>query len=489
MNFDFLKDTRELVYVYENCSNAEKLAMTMPMQSVFTARKSAELLAKLIYMAAHKKQMEELSFADILADRTVRTFIHNRDIMDAFHFIRKNGNRAAHAYDQWDVEDALDVLQDLHFITGETARLLGLIKDYPEFDHAIGVYPDAHYDADERITEKAMEMFCAYLEEHDAQMERDKYLEMQDYDWDTYSVEGNVVMHEYLEFKSAPKQRELVEYVQEYLGTLLEFSIVRSAEAAEEMGLSYPVTFNAKLEIDGVNYLSSNAEAFASALEEKLPSAKTFILDCTCSGVLREYFHDEPDEEGNARINMIRKDAVWSGAGMLDKMEYYKRRERFVYKLAIFYPDSGEYKYEKILNGRTLDIDALMTTDFPREIPSKEWFAESMTLVVGFDFDEHLDILEELRNITRKYISRDQLAFCEDSWEDEEPDVLLNHISWSTCDFKDVQQFLDDINEVLAPIADTVDADTDGYWEIPSDFALAKCEWNGWKFELLGMVY
>jgi len=489
MNFDFLKDTRELVHVYENCSNAEKLAMTMPMQSVFTARKSAEMLAKLIYMAAHNKQMEELSFADILADRTVRTFIHSRDVMDAFHFIRKNGNRAAHAYDQWDVEDALDVLQDLHFITGETARLLGLIKDYPEFDHTICVYPDAHYDADERITEKAMEMFCAYIEEHNAQMERDKYLEMQDYDWHTYSVEGNVVMHEYLEFTSAPKQIELVEYLQVYLRTLLDFSIARSAEKAEELGLNYPVTFNAKLEIDGVNYLSSDVEAFITAITEKLPTAKTFVIDCTFDGVLREYFNDELDDEGNGRLNMIRKDAVWSGAGMLDKMEYYKRRERFVYKLAIFYPDSGEYKYEKILNGRTLDIDTLMTADFPREIPSKEWFAESMTLVVGFDFEEHPDILEELRNITRKYISRDQLAFCEDSWEDEEPDVLLNHISWSTCDFKDVQHFLDNINEVLAPIADTVDADADGYWEIPSDFALAKCEWNGWKFELLGMLY
>ena len=90
MNFDFLKNTRELVYVYENCSNAEKLAMTMPVQSIFTARKSAELLAKLIYMAAHNQQMEEMTFADILADRVVRDFVHSRDIMDAFHFIRKN---------------------------------------------------------------------------------------------------------------------------------------------------------------------------------------------------------------------------------------------------------------------------------------------------------------------------------------------------------------------------------------------------------------
>ena len=489
MNFDFLKDTRELGYVYENCSNAEKLAMTMPVQSIFTSRKSAELLAKLIYMAAHNRQMEELSFAEILADRTVRDFIRSRDIMDAFHFIRKNGNRAVHEDTQWNVDDALDVLQDLHYITGETACMLGLIQDYPQFDEAIDVFPDAQYDEDERITEKAQEMFCAYLEEYNAQMERDQYIEMQDYDWPTYCIEGNVVMHEYLEFKSAPKQIELVEYLQVYLRTLLDFSITRSAEKAKELGLDYPVTFIAKLTIDGVNYLSSNVEAFITAITEKLPKAKTFVLDCTCDGVLREYFNDELDDKGNGRLNMIRKDAVWSGAGMLDKMEYYKRRERFAYKLAIFYPDSGEYRYEKILNGRTIDVEALMMSDFPKKIPSKEWFAESLVLVVGFDFDEHPDILEKLRSIVRKYISQDQLAFCEDSWEDEEQDILLNHISWSTCDFKDVQRFLDEINEALASIIDTVDADADGYWEIPSEFALAKCQWNGTKFELVGVLY
>ena len=53
MNFDFLKGLRGLGYVYENCNNAQKLAMTMPVQSVFTARKSAELLAKFIYIAAN----------------------------------------------------------------------------------------------------------------------------------------------------------------------------------------------------------------------------------------------------------------------------------------------------------------------------------------------------------------------------------------------------------------------------------------------------
>ena len=100
MNFEFLKDLRGLNYVYENCSNAEKLAMTMPVQSVFTARKSAELLAKFIFLAAHNEQMETMNFVDILGDPAVRDFIDDRKVMNAFHYIRKSGNRAVQGDDQ-----------------------------------------------------------------------------------------------------------------------------------------------------------------------------------------------------------------------------------------------------------------------------------------------------------------------------------------------------------------------------------------------------
>ena len=141
MNFEFLKGLRGFGAVYENCSNAEKLALTMPMQSMFTSRKSAELLARLVYLAAHGERMEELSFAEILSDPVVRRYI-NRDVMDAFHYIRKSGNRAAHADDRESPEDAIAVLQDLHYVAGETARRLGLIRNYPYFEDRIEVFPE-----------------------------------------------------------------------------------------------------------------------------------------------------------------------------------------------------------------------------------------------------------------------------------------------------------------------------------------------------------
>lgn len=254
MNFDFLKGLRGLGYVYENCCNAEKLAVTMPVQSVFTSRKSAELLAKFIYMAAHNQAMEEQTFADILSDITVRRFVNSRDIMDAFHFIRKSGNRAVHGNEQESVDDAVAVLQDLHYVAGETACMLGLIDDYPLFEDRIETYSEAKFVDEEDINQKAREMFLTYVEEFNAQLEREQYLAMQNYDVHTYSIEGNVEMHEYLEFRYPPKQSELVDFIQTYLVTLLRFSIERSPKMVKKHGISHPVTLDAKLIIDGATY-------------------------------------------------------------------------------------------------------------------------------------------------------------------------------------------------------------------------------------------
>jgi hypothetical protein len=97
--------------------------------------------------------------------------------------------------------------------------------------------------------------------------------------------------------------------------------------------------------------------------------------------------------------------------------------------------------------------------------------------------------MEQLHACVRQHIPKSELEYCEGTWEDGEPGILLSSIQWNTCNLHDVQIFLDEINEILAPIADTVDADSYGHWEIPSEFALAKCQWTGTKFELVGVQY
>ena len=489
MNFDFLKNLKGLGYVYENCLNAEKLAVTMPVQSVFTSRKSAELLAKFLYMAAHNQAMEDLTFADILSDLTVRKFVNSRDIMDAFHYIRKTGNRAVHGNEQEFSDDAIAVLQDLHYVAGETACMLGLIDDYPLFEDQLESFPEAKFFDEENIDKKAREMFFEYVEAFNAQQERDQYVKMEDYDFLRYTLEGNVEMHEFLEFKHTPKQKELIEYLQKYIITLHTLSIERSPENAEKLDIAYPVIFDAKLFLDGTVYSSADAELFFAALTEKLPTSKSIVIDCVCNGALREFFNDELDADGSGNLNMIRKDSVWNGAGMLDMLQAYKRRNTFTYKLAVFYPDSGQFKHEKILNGRELDVIGMGTPNIIEKEFREDWWSWSLSLWADFDFVKYHAELCALQEIVRRMDPESELPYCESVWEDEDYSILCSGIQWICHSLKEVQAFLDEINKVLLPIKDEIDAGGEGIWEVRNEFAVATWDWTDEGFKVIGNCY
>lgn len=487
MNFDFLKGSRELGYVYENCSNAEKLVKTMPVQSIFTSRKSAELLAKLIYMAAYNQQMEDLSFADILADRTVRQFIRNREVLDAFHFIRKSGNRAVHGDEHWDVKDALDVLADLHYITGETACKLGLIQNYPKFDEDIGIYPNAQYIEEERITEKAQEMFAAYITEYNAAAEREKYETPSTDELFDYAICGRVEMHEQISFEHAPRQTALIAYIQEYLMNLHRLSVERVQENMPNQDEA--VTLYAELSLPGNIVFSTNdIEPFLQALSQQLPVSDGFTLDINCCGNLREFF-TFTYSDGEEECNLLEKDSLLTGAGMLDKMEYFKRRNRFEYKIAAFYPDSGEFLHHKILNGKSFDVDEHYSEEIVRKHSSDEWWSWSLDLWAAFDYDEYPDILPMLRDIIRRYIPKSEICYCKDAWNDGENQILCNCIQWNTMCLKEIQDFLDQLNEILLPIKDELDAGGSGYWTVGKEFAVATWDWFEDGFKVVGCQY
>ena len=55
------------------------------------------------------------------------------------------------------------MFSDLHYVAGEIACRVGLIDDYPDFDHEITSYPDAVYVDEQDIERKAKEMFADYV--------------------------------------------------------------------------------------------------------------------------------------------------------------------------------------------------------------------------------------------------------------------------------------------------------------------------------------
>ena len=92
MNFAFLADKVTLSHFYSYCCAAENLALTNVDVSITAARMAMEYMVKLLYGAAVKSDMTGMTTFDMLSDYDFVRYIDDRALIDAFHFIRKQGN-------------------------------------------------------------------------------------------------------------------------------------------------------------------------------------------------------------------------------------------------------------------------------------------------------------------------------------------------------------------------------------------------------------
>lgn len=494
MNFDFLKGLKGLDTVYKPCTDAEELVKSKPYLSLIAARKSAELLAKFVYMAAHATALENLTFSDILADYRVRNFINNRSVMDAFHYIRKNGNTAVHGDREAEADTAFAVLQRLHYVAGETAKDLDLISSYPDFDENIGEHPDASFDDDIQINEKVMQMFVDYVAQH----ERDRNGRLVTLDIDNpahldYLLHGRVEMHERIEFDHQPYYRSTLEYIQRYVDFLHEMALER--EGIEDNSAGF---FKTVITIDGENaYTSHDGRELHTVLYEHLPLAKTFAIDCYVYANLRS-FYVNPDSD--ATTDAIDEEDLWQGRGMADHLESLKRKEKFVYKAVFRYPDDDSHtEFAYIRNGKSYDVETLCKPDILQKAKGCQFFGGGISLCLGFAKSTHPEIVQQLREAVRSYLPDDQMEFLEDWWEeeDEEDDggagcVLVGSYI-SDDELTKTQWFVDEINRIIAPFAeqhapDYSDPELDHCFYDQENFAVASFVWNDHKLQLVGTV-
>lgn len=130
MNFKFLQPFLKLRKLYEYCCEAEEFALTKPNISATSARKGMEFIVKMIYASLTGEY--GVSVFEMVTDERFVNYVNDQELINSIHFIRKMGNVAVHQGDLKS-DDALDVLDELHFLVGEFCILLGLIKDYPKF--------------------------------------------------------------------------------------------------------------------------------------------------------------------------------------------------------------------------------------------------------------------------------------------------------------------------------------------------------------------
>lgn len=131
MNFAYLKNAPDFAQLYTYCCEAEEFALSKPNISVTSARKAMEFIVKMIYSAVSGDIQGKTVF-EMSTDYTFTSYLNDQILLNSIHFIRKMGNVAVHD-GTLTSDEALKVLEELHFLVGEVCMLWQLIPDYPEF--------------------------------------------------------------------------------------------------------------------------------------------------------------------------------------------------------------------------------------------------------------------------------------------------------------------------------------------------------------------
>lgn len=139
MNFDYLKAYPDMEKLYGYCSEAEEFVLYKPSISAASARKAMEFIVKMIYASLAGEDYCSTVFEMITDERFV-DYINDDTIINSMHYIRKMGNVAVHE-GELTKEEALRILEELHFLVGEFCILLGLVKDYPVYEKPGAVPP------------------------------------------------------------------------------------------------------------------------------------------------------------------------------------------------------------------------------------------------------------------------------------------------------------------------------------------------------------
>ncbi len=131
MNFDYLKQFPNLRKLAGYCCDAEQLVYTRSYLSGMSARQALEYIVKLVY-ASKIAPIDGLTMFDMLDDQRFIDWLGDSYLLNTIHYVRKMGNAAVHQGDLTS-EEALKVLENLHFLVGEIMTMFNVVADYPQF--------------------------------------------------------------------------------------------------------------------------------------------------------------------------------------------------------------------------------------------------------------------------------------------------------------------------------------------------------------------
>ena len=135
MNFAYLQNAPDFAQLYTYCCEAEEFVLSKPNISVTSARKAMEFVVKLLYGSAIDDIRGKTVFEMATDDRFTQ-YVNDQVLLNSIHYIRKMGNVAVHE-GVLSADEALRVLEELHFLVGEICILMQVAPDYPEFEKPV----------------------------------------------------------------------------------------------------------------------------------------------------------------------------------------------------------------------------------------------------------------------------------------------------------------------------------------------------------------
>ena len=132
MNFNYLNNKKGFEDLYNLCCDAENLVFDKPNLSAISSRKAIEYVVRFIYVAYLKTFTQDMILIDMINDSKFKDFINDDQLINSIHYIRKMGNIAAHE-NTLNTNDAIRVLEELHFVISELCILFEVITDYDDF--------------------------------------------------------------------------------------------------------------------------------------------------------------------------------------------------------------------------------------------------------------------------------------------------------------------------------------------------------------------
>ena len=132
MNFSYLQKFGEFNKLYGFLEDAESFALSRPNISATSARKAMEYIVKFLYRANVSNVDYGFTVFEMITDERFVAYVNDSVFLSSLHYIRRMGNVAVHD-GTLTRDDALKILEELHFIVGEFAILIGLVDDYPPY--------------------------------------------------------------------------------------------------------------------------------------------------------------------------------------------------------------------------------------------------------------------------------------------------------------------------------------------------------------------